>query len=146
MVGHRFSFSAEAWPAGKCCSWSPTRGSRLERLQRRGGAWTENGRELDAETNQGWHPRAHGANGVPTGKQRNDQGASCLDAGESCQACASFGRATRGHVRKAEQLPPQSEQPLDLTPVVEANDVGGRGARQTRHGHDLAGDGDDELG
>src|SRR5262245_40279194 len=45
-----------------------------------------------------------------------------------------------------EDLLSRSEQPLDLALVVEADDVGGRDARKARHGHDLAGDGDNELG
>jgi hypothetical protein len=40
----------------------------------------------------------------------------------------------------------RSEQPLDLALGVEADDVGSRDARKARHGHDLTGDGDNELG
>src|SRR5215510_2234018 len=39
-----------------------------------------------------------------------------------------------------------SEQALDLPTLVEADRVGGRHPGQAGHGHDLAGDGDDELG
>ena len=38
------------------------------------------------------------------------------------------------------------KQSLNLPRIVEADDVGGRHFRQAGHGHDVAGDDDDELG